>query len=131
MKILKITLQLSLFLSLGGCYATSHAYLYKKMMLDGTVEKYDKARNPLIDKKERVSKEYCIHMLALLIPLNFWDLRFTDMQEFKTLMNDLQKEGINGIGMEDVKFDVKAVTFIPLYGYGCTTISGILIPSST
>lgn len=94
-------------------------------------------KNTPIDKgmivmKEDLKTEKCVYglILGILPPLNFWDVRFTDKQDIKYAIKKLQKQDPKIKGLSDIGISYTYVSF-PIFGWGCTRVSGHPIYDNT
>lgn len=104
---------------------------YKAMLTNGEKIKYKKETYGKDFRKikdlenKKIKNETCIFgLLYMLIPINFWDLRFTDNQHFKQGFQNM-KLGSEFIGLKYVS--IRRYGFSSPFGWHCTEISGIPI----
>jgi hypothetical protein len=148
-KSLKKILVVSALVVLGGCNAGEQSRYYKSYK-DGRLSKqlhriykeqyspqdgdfnkglydYYKKETSLWQRTNTVSKEYCVYSLSYFLPLNFWNVRFTDEQYIKKMLKDLNSQNSD---MQFIEFDGMYFA-TPIFSFFCEEISGEIIKNET
>lgn len=76
-----------------------------------------------LDNKNRKSKKYCVYSLSYFLPLNFWNIRFSNKQYIRKTLKDLSKENQLNKNLKYIKIDSHGFGS-PIFSFFCKKISG-------
>lgn len=123
MKELKKFKFIIILLLLAGCNGWTKTWFYEEYnnnILSNEIRK--------IDWKQNGSeyKQYCVYSLSYFLPLNFWNVKFSNEQYVKKAIKDLNKDGFKGNNMKNIYINSEGLG-TPLYSYYCIKISGEIV----
>jgi hypothetical protein len=111
-----------MLLLLTNCNGSAHLRFYKNYSNNELSEERASINSDEINKNDK-PKKYCVYSISYFLPINFWNLRFNAKQYIKKAIKDLNKEGIKGNNMKNIRVYSNGIG-TPIFSSFCYKIIG-------